>query len=128
VHEGVRIQHQKLVTFLHRNLRQNATSGKWVVRVGKGEAEVSVEDVPYFVVDFNFIPEACFATLITREEREIDPMTFAVGQENQMYCSVSGLGLARLRRSAHQQIASLVTGDDQITLLNKVYRIRKIDR
>ena len=94
-YQGEEITHRRTYLLYARNLTLDG-EGRPLLRVGKEECRVEVEDAPYVVKSVDFIcPEGGtlkgIDLLLNDETREaLQPGTLKVGEQNVLYCRVRG--------------------------------------
>jgi uncharacterized protein len=106
--EGEEITHRKTYLLYSRSLARDE-SGRIVLRVGREQCAVEVEDVPFVIKSLEFISsalggrEAIRLALNDETREELDPTTLRIGPDNVPYCKVrEGVFEARFSRNAYQ--------------------------
>ena len=109
--QGEEITHRKTYLLYSRSLSRD-DSGQIVLRVGREQCAVDVEDAPFVVKSVEFISpgpggEEAFWLALNDETREkLDPATLRIGPDNVPYCKVrGGVFEARFSRNAYQLLA-----------------------
>lgn len=127
-HDQTPFSNLKLASLFHRSIVWNEQKQRYVIRLAKGEADFTIEDVPFFVADLEPLQSGIQVTLLSGTQYQLQPETLQIGSKNQIYCQIKGGHLARFRRSAHQQLACYVSGDREIQIAGISYTLRQIDR
>ncbi len=116
---GEEITHRKTYLLYSRSLTWNEF-GRLIVRIGREQCPVEVEDTPYVVRSLRFFREASGETksidLILNDEisEPLDPGTLRIGAENIPYCRVRGGQFdARFSRNAYQLLVPVIQHDEQ---------------
>jgi hypothetical protein len=101
LHRGEPITHARTLEVLWRSLAR-ADDGRYLVRVGKESAYVTIEDAPYAVLGVLEAPDGTPPPLLLSDgSREpLDPATLSVGRDGVLRCTVKGGHAARFGRSA----------------------------
>lgn len=115
---GEEITHRKTYLLYARSLTRDE-SGQIVLRVGREQCAVEVEDAPFVVRSLEFISSAgdegeSIGLILNDESREeLDPETLRIGPENVPYCKVrKGAFEARFSRNAYQLLIPRIQHDD----------------
>ena len=118
-YRGEEITHRRTYLLYSRNLTLDG-EGRPLLRVGKEECRVEVEDTPYIVKSVDFPPPGggtpeSIDLLLNDETREtLQPETLKVGEENVLYCRVrGGMFAARFSRGAYQLLFPLIRHDEK---------------
>jgi hypothetical protein len=116
---GEEITHRKTYLLYCRSLTLDA-AGRFLLRVGKEECPVEVEDAPFVVKSLDFIPAdggkiKSIDLLLNDETREpLQPETLRVGTQNVLYCQVRGGSFAaRFSRGAYQLLFPYIRHDER---------------
>jgi hypothetical protein len=101
LHLGEPITHARTLDVLWRSLAR-APDGRWLVRVGRESAYVSVKETPYTVRGVmedssRVAPPTLLLCDGTREA--LDPMSLALGEDGVLRCKVKGGERARFTRA-----------------------------
>jgi hypothetical protein len=106
--QGEEITHRKTYLLYCRNLTRDE-SGRIVLRLGREQCPVELEDAPFVVKTIEFVPsgldgqEAIWLTLNDETKEKLVPVTLRIGPENVPYCKVKeGMFEARFSRNAYQ--------------------------
>ncbi len=117
--QGEEITHRRTYLLYSRNLTLDG-EGRPLLRVGKEECRVKVEDAPYVVKSIDFIcPDGgslkSIDLLLNDETREpLHPGTLKVGKKNVLYCRVrGGMFAARFSRGAYQLLFPFIRHDEK---------------
>jgi hypothetical protein len=107
-YQGEEITHRRTYLLFCRSLTRDE-SGRILLRVGREECPVEVEDVPFVVATMEFVSpgpigrEAIWLTLNDETREKIDPETLRIGPDHVPYCQVrDGMFEARFSRNAYQ--------------------------
>ncbi len=102
------ITHRRTYLLYCRSLTRDE-SGRIILRIGREQCPVEVEDAPFVVTTIESTPsgpgnlEAIWLTLNAETREMLDPKTLRIGEENIPYCKVrSGMFEARFSRNAYQ--------------------------
>jgi len=117
--QGDEITHRKTYLLYSRNLTRDE-SGRIILRVGREQCPVEVEDAPLVVTTVEFIPfgpdgqEAIWLTLNDETREKLDPATLRIGPGNIPYCKVrEGMFEARFSRNAYQLLVPHIQHDEK---------------
>ncbi len=106
--QGEEITHRKTYLLYCRSLTRD-DAGRIVLRVGREECPVEVEDAPFVVMTLEFVSpgpageEEVWITLNDETREKLAPETLRIGPGNIPYCKVrNGLFEARFSRNAYQ--------------------------
>ena len=118
-YQGEEITHRRTYLLYSRNLTLDG-KGRLLLRLGKEECRVEVEDAPYIVKSVDFIgpdrgPLKGINLLLNDETREpLRPATLKVGEKNVLYCRVrGGVFSARFSRGAYQLLFPFIRYDEK---------------
>jgi len=118
-YQGEEITHRRTYLLYSRNLTLDG-KGRLLLRLGKEECRVEVEDAPYIVKSVDFIgpdrgPLKGINLLLNDETREpLRPATLKVGEKNVLYCRVrEGMFAARFSRNAYQLLFPFIRHDEK---------------
>ena len=118
-YQGEEITHRRTYLLYSRNLTLDG-KGRLLLRLGKEECRVEVEDAPYIVKSVDFIgpdrgPLKGIDLLLNDETREpLQPATLKVGKKNVLYCRVrGGMFSARFSRGAYQLLFPFIQYDEK---------------
>lgn len=113
------ITHRKTYLLYCRHLTRHE-SGRIILRIGREQCPVEVEDVPFVVKTLDFIPsdggglESIWLILNDETRERLDPKTLRIGKDNVLYCQVrSGMFEARFSRGAYQLLLPFVQQDEK---------------
>jgi hypothetical protein len=113
------ITHRKTYLLYCRNLTRDE-SGQIILRIGREQCRVEVEDAPFVVKTLEFVPaegrELKSIGLILNDEthEELYPETLRIGPGNVLYCRVrSGKFEARFSRGAYQLLFPYIQHDQK---------------
>jgi hypothetical protein len=132
--QGEEITHRKTYLLYCRSLTRD-DSGRMILRVGREECPVEVEDAPFVVMTLEFVPpgpngeEGIWITLNDETREKLAPQTLRIGPENIPYCRVrNGMFEARFSRNAYQVLLPHIHPDEQenhffISLNGKKYHL-----
>ncbi|RJP20703.1 MAG: DUF1285 domain-containing protein [Candidatus Abyssobacteria bacterium SURF_5] len=112
-HGGVEIVRQDILQLFSRNLRRSK-GGAYYVRLGRDEAPVVVDDVPFVVVRLEEDASGKLGLLLSdgvKERLKIKTLTFS--RDNIPFCSVRGNLEAKFSRQAYYQLAAHIEYDEQ---------------
>ncbi len=123
------ITHRKTYLLYSRSLVRDE-SGRIIVRIGREQCPVEVEDAPLVVRTIEFVPagqdgEDAIWLILNDETREkLDPQTLRIGAGHVPYCKVrAGAFDARFSRNAYQLLIPYIrqseTTQDFYLSLNK---------
>ncbi len=117
--EGEEITHRKTYLLYARSLALDE-SGRIVLRVGREECPVEVEDAPFVVKSLESVSsapdgvEAIRLALNDESREELDPETLRIGPDNVPYCKVrDGAFEARFSRNAYQLLIPYIHHDEK---------------
>lgn len=100
LHRGDPITHARTLEVLWRSL-ERAPDGRYLVRVGRESAWVSIEETAYVVRGVLPQPAGPPQLLLSDGSREpLDPATLALGADGVLRCAVKGGHAARFARAA----------------------------
>lgn len=127
LHEGSPISHARLSALLHRSICWSDEENRYTLRLGKGEAKFHIEDVPFFVSELSFQDDGRIEfVLLSGSRGELLSEGFFASTDGVLYVRTANGDLARLRRSAHQQIACYVESDRSVQALGKTYPVNPL--
>jgi hypothetical protein len=113
------ITHRKTYLLYCRNLTRDE-SGQIILRIGREQCPVEVEDAPFVVKTLEFVPaqgrELKSIGLILNDEthEQLPPETLRIGPGNVLYCRVrSGKFEARFSRGAYQLLFPYIQHDQK---------------
>lgn len=113
------ITHRKTYLLYCRNLTRDE-SGQIILRIGREQCPVEVEDAPFVVKTLEFVPAEgrepkSIGLILNDETREqLHPETLRIGPGNVLYCRVrSGKFEARFSRGAYQLLIPFVRHDEK---------------
>ncbi len=111
-HEGVLVDHPRLVAALHRWISRHPDNGRYILSNGYDWTYFTVDDVPYFVrgVRLGKVP----SLLLSDDTAEAFPTDgYRVGSSSELYCPVKGGSYeARFTPSAQNALGPLLQADD----------------
>ncbi len=117
--QGEEITHRKTYLLYSRSLTRDE-SGRIILRVGREQCPVEVEDAPFVVTTIEFVPfgpdgqEAIWLTLNDETREKLDPATLRIGPGNIPYCKVrEGMFEARFSRNAYQLLVPYIQHDEK---------------
>jgi len=117
--QGEEITHRKTYLLYCRSLTRDDT-GRIVLRVGREECPVEVEDAPFVVMTLEFVSrgpageEEVWITLNDETREKLSPETLRIGPGNIPYCKVrNGLFEARFSRNAYQVLLPHILPDER---------------
>jgi len=117
--QGEEITHRKTYLLYCRSLARDE-SGRIILRVGREQCPVEVEDAPFVVTTVEFTPfgldgqEAIWLTLNDETREKLDPGTLRIGPGNIPYCKVrEGMFEARFSRNAYQLLVPHIQQDEK---------------
>jgi hypothetical protein len=117
--QGEEITHRKTFLLYARSLTRDE-AGRIILRVGREQCPVEVEDAPFVVTTVEFIPfgpdgqEAIWLTLNDETREKLDPATLRIGPGNIPYCKVrEGMFEARFSRNAYQLLVPHIQHDEK---------------
>jgi hypothetical protein len=120
--QGEEITHRKTYLLYCRSLTRD-DAGQIVLRVGREECPVEVEDAPFMVMTLEFVSpgpageEEVWVTLNDETREKLSPETLRIGPENIPYCKVrNGLFDARFSRNAYQLLVPHIRLDKKKNL------------
>ena len=119
--QGEEITHRKTYLLYCRSLARD-DSGRMILRVGREECPVEVEDAPFVVMTLEFVSpgpggeEGIWITLNDETREKLSPETLKIGPENIPYCRVrNGMFEARFSRNAYQVLLPHIHTDERET-------------
>ncbi len=119
--QGKEITHRKTYLLYCRSLTRD-DAGRVVLRVGREECPVEVEDAPFVVMTIEFVSprpggeEEIWIILNDETREKLAPETLRIGPENIPYCRVrNGMFEARFSRNAYQLLLPHIRPDEQET-------------
>ena len=117
--QGEEITHRKTYLLYCRSLTRDDT-GRIVLRVGREECPVEVEDAPFVVMTLEFVSRApggeeeVWITLNDESREKLAPETLRIGPGNIPYCQVrNGMFEARFSRNAYQVLLPHILPDER---------------
>ncbi len=117
--QGEEITHRRTYLLYSRNLAR-AASGGIILRIGREECPVEVEDAPLVVKTIQFVRsgedgrEAIWLTLNDETRETLDPQTLRIGPANVPYCRVRKEDFdARFSRNAYQLLIPHIHFDEK---------------
>jgi hypothetical protein len=117
--QGEEITHRKTYLLYCRSLTRD-DAGRIVLRVGREECQVEVEDAPFVVTTLEFVSarpgeeEGIWITLNDETREKLAPETLRIGPGNIPYCKVrNGLFEARFSRNAYQVLLPHIQPDER---------------
>ncbi len=117
--QGEEITHRRTYLLYCRNLTRDE-SGRVILRVGREQCPVELEDAPFVVKTIEFVPfgldgqEAIWLTLNDEMKEKLVPETLRIGPGNVPYCKVKeGIFEARFSRNAYQLLVSHIRHDEK---------------
>ena len=117
-YQGEEITHRKTYLLYCRSLTRDE-SGKIILRVGREECPVEVEDAPFVVTTIEFVSggpeeESAWITLNDETREKLVPETLRIGPDHIPYCRVRGGRFdARFSRSAYQLLVPHIRQDEK---------------
>jgi hypothetical protein len=117
-YQGEEITHRKTYLLYCRSLTRDE-SGRIVLRVGREECPVEVEDAPFVVMTIEFVSggpeeEAIWITLNDETREKLLPETLRIAPDHVPYCQVrNGLFEARFSRNAYQLLVPHIRLDEK---------------
>jgi len=118
-YRGEEITHRRTYLLYCRSLTRDE-SGRVLLRVGREECPVEVEDAPFVVTTVDFVPpekdgrEAVWLTLNDETREKMAPDTLRIGPDHVPYCRVrEGMFEARFSRNAYQILAPRIRFDEK---------------
>jgi len=117
-YQGEEITHRKTYLLYCRSLTRDE-SGKIILRVGREECPVEVEDAPFVVTTIEFVSggpeeESAWITLNDETREKLVPETLRIGPDHIPYCRVRGGRFdARFSRSAYQLLVPHIRLDEK---------------
>lgn len=126
------VTHRKTYLFYCRNLTHDE-SGRIILRIGREQCPVEVEDVPFVVKTLEFLLaeggelKAIGLFLNDETREELHPETLRIGPDHVLYCRVrAGKFEARFSRGAYQLLFPYIRHDEEedrffITIDEKAY-------
>lgn len=100
LHRGEPITHARTLEVLWRSLERTG-DGRYLVRIGRESAYVSIEAAPFAVRGIVEGPAGAPWLLLSDGSREpLDPRTLAIGADGVLGCVVKGGHAARFSRAA----------------------------
>lgn len=101
LHRGEPVTHARTLEVLWRSL-EPASRGRWLVRVGRESAYVTVAETPWIVrgVDAGDGSSPPVLLVADGSREPLDPTTLRVGDDGVLRCTISGGRPARLARAA----------------------------
>jgi hypothetical protein len=113
------ITHRKTYLLYCRSLTRDE-SGRIILRVGREQCPVEVEDAPLVVTTVEFTPfgldgqETIWLSLNDETREKLDPGTLRIGPGNIPYCKVrEGMFEARFSRNAYQLLVPHIQQDEK---------------
>jgi hypothetical protein len=112
LHRGEPIAHARTLEVLWRSL-EAASGGRWLVRVGRESAYVTVAETPWIVrgvvADDGAAPPVLLVSDGSREP--LDPGTLRLGDDGVLRCAISRGRAARFGRSAQIALGMMLEED-----------------
>jgi len=111
-HEGVQITHERTKKLFTKSITKDK-DGRYVIRIGKEEALVKVEDAPFLVTSAERMADGTIRISLNDEtSEELDLQGLWIGKNNVLYCKVkNGQFHAKFKRSAYYQLAEFIEYD-----------------
>lgn len=112
LHRGEPIAHARTLEVLWRSL-EPAAGGRWLVRVGRESAYVTVAETPWIVRGVVAGGDGELPVLLVSDgSREpLDPGTLRLGDDGVLRCALSRGRAARFGRSAHVALGMMLEED-----------------
>ena len=117
--QGEEITHRKTYLLYCRSLTRD-DAGRIVLRVGREECPVEVEDAPFVVMTIEFVSsgpggeEEAWITLNDETREKLAPESLRIGSKNIPYCQVrNGMFEARFSRNAYQVLLPQIHPDER---------------
>jgi uncharacterized protein len=112
LHRGEPITHVRTLEVLWRSL-EPAPGGRWLVRIGRESAYVSVAETPWVVRGVGGLErgEIPWVLLPDGSREPLDPATLRVGADGVLRCAVRGGHPARLARAAQVALGMALEED-----------------
>ncbi len=114
------ITHRRTYLLFSQNLTRDE-SGQTILRIGKEQCPVEVEDVPFVVKTLDFVLsdggelKSIWLTLNDETREQLNQATLRIGAENVPYCQVrSGKFEARFSRGAYQLLLPYIQEDQKL--------------
>jgi uncharacterized protein len=105
-HDGVLIEHPRIIEAFNRGLRCTA-DGRYNLEFGWDWCRVEVEDAAYQVLSLERTEQGFLLELSDRTSERLDAATLRIDRTGALVCRVKGgLGKARFTRSAHFALGS----------------------
>jgi hypothetical protein len=117
-YQGEEITHRKTYLLYCRSLTRDE-SGGIILRVGREECPVEVEDAPFVVMTIEFVPagpegESIWITLNDETRERLNPETLRIAPDHVPYCQIrKGLFEARFSRNAYQILVPHIQLDEK---------------
>lgn len=106
--DGERISNERIASFFSRHLERRG-DGQWVIRVGREEVPVQVEDTPFVVTTVQERDDRVLVELNDGTAEKLDPSTLRVGPGNVLYCRVkNGSEEARFLRAPYYALVGRI--------------------
>ena len=121
-HRGARMERADIVAHLCQHLGRDESSGRYVIRMGKEECYVEVEDTPLVITrvlskggeEGGDAKGFLLAIKHLDQTEPLDPASLRVGRGNVLYCAVKpGRLPARFLRPAYSQLAEFICEDPE---------------
>ena len=113
------ITHRKTYLLFSQNLTRD-DSGRIILRIGREQCPVEVEDAPFVVKTLDFVLsdggelKSIWLTLNDETREQMNQATLRIGAENVPYCRVrSGRFEARFSRGAYQLLLPYIQQDEK---------------
>lgn len=117
-YQGEEITHRKTYLLYCRSLTRDE-SGGIILRIGREECPVEVEDAPFVVMTIEFVSggpeeESIWLTLNDETREKLIPETLRTAPDHIPYCQVrNGLFEARFSRNAYQLLVPHIRLDEK---------------
>ena len=118
-YQGSPMQRADIVSHLCQHLQRDESTGHYLIRMGKQQCYLEVEDTPVVVTavfhrenTWEHEEEILLSLKHLEGKQALNPATLWVGDENVLYCKVTEMRIpARFLRPAYYQLAEFIHED-----------------
>ncbi len=110
-HEGALVTHPRVHAALLRGVRFADAEGVWIVRLGRFRAQIDVEDVPFWIEDYD--ADAGTVQLTDGSREPLAASTLRSDPDDALRCTVKGRFDARFTHRAQAELLAEVRAGAQ---------------
>ena len=125
LHNGTEIKHKRLNLALHRSIVWDKKHNKYLLQIGKGQAEFDIADTAYFVKKLIVDKNSCKIELLDQSLEDLDFESLYTKDNNASYCLVKGAHPAKFLSTAHQVLMQYALDENHLLILDKKIKLNK---